>query len=205
MSPKSHKRPDPQAEYAYLRTRFGDPVEKCVTIERKNLTKGPAGFPLSSRRTAEVVLVVPRDGGRILVHTKRFYPAGVWRIPTGGLHRQEAIEAAVKREAMEETGLRLLPLRFLFHIHFRWDDLDKEFQSYGFLLTEASGKIQSRDRREQISAFRDADRSEIKSIAGRLASLRGSWSSWGIFRAAPHQALLEVWPEEGELTEKSDP
>jgi hypothetical protein len=98
---------------------------------------------------------------------------------------------------MEEMGVALQPTRFLFHIHFRWEKSEKSFQSFGFLLSEARGKIRSRDRREQISAFRDSDRQSIRGIAQRLERLRGSWTAWGRFRAVPHRALLAAWPDRG--------
>ena len=186
-----------QKELVELCRRYGDPAEEWVHISTPASIPGPAGFPLSSRRTAEVVLIVPRSGGRVLVHTKSFYPAGVWRLPTGGLRRRESIERAVRREATEETGQSLLPVRFLFHIHFRWEKSGKDFQSFGFLMSEAQGKIRSRDRREHISAFRDSDRSAMQRITHRLESLRGTWTAWGKFRAVPHRSLLRVWPVDG--------
>ncbi|MBD3162601.1 MAG: NUDIX domain-containing protein [Candidatus Eisenbacteria bacterium] len=186
-----------EEEIALLRTRYGTPLDEWITIDRRNTTTGPAGFPLSSRRTAEVVFVVPRTRSRVLFHTKRFYPAGVWRLPTGGLHRLETIEAAVRREILEETSLPLEPVRFLFHLRFRWAGLRKEFQSFGFLMTPAHGAIRSQDRREQIAGFRDLSRSQVGRMAHRLASLEGSWASWGRFRAAPHRAVLRLWPEDG--------
>ena len=192
-------RPRPyEREVAVLQDQYGPPLDEWITIDRLHETTGPAGFPLSSRRTSEVVFVVPRTRNRILFHTKRFYPAGVWRLPTGGLHRRESIEAAVRREILEETGLSLQPVRFLFHLRFRWTGTRKEFQSFGFLMSPAHGALRSRDRREQIAGFRDLSRSQAVRMADRLASLGGSWESWGRFRAAPHHAVLRLWPPDGE-------
>ncbi len=144
-----------------LAARFGAPVRELIHIPQVNRSVGPAGFPLSSRRTAEVVLIIPRPDRKVLVHTKSFYPSGVWRLPTGGLHRGERIDDAIRREAREETGNELLPFRFLFHLRFRWEGAAKQFDSYGFLTTEASERIESRDPREQITAFHDAGREEF--------------------------------------------
>jgi ADP-ribose pyrophosphatase YjhB (NUDIX family) len=197
MEQTPHRREIFERELADLSRRYGRPIEQWVQISTPESPDGPAGFPLSSRRTAEVVLIVPRRRERVLVHTKNFYPSGVWRLPTGGLRRRESIERAVRRESLEEIGLAQQPTRFLFHIHFRWERSEKSFQSFGFLLSEAHGKIRSRDRREQISAFRDSDRRTIQGIAQRLERLRGSWTAWGRFRAVPHRALLAAWPPGG--------
>ncbi len=180
-----------------LAARFGPPVRELIHIPQVNRSVGPAGFPLSSRRTAEVVLVIPRPDRKVLVHTKSFYPTGVWRLPTGGLHRGERIDDAIRREAREETGNDLLPFRFLFHLRFRWDGASKQFDSYGFLTTEASERIESRDPREQITAFHDVDREEFDSITRALEGMMGSWFSWGRFRAAPHRLLLQLWSRTG--------
>jgi 8-oxo-dGTP pyrophosphatase MutT (NUDIX family) len=180
-----------------LAVRFGAPVRELIHIPQVNRSLGPAGFPLSSRRTAEVVLVIPRPGRKVLVHTKNFYPSGVWRLPTGGLHRGERIDDAIRREAREETGNDLLPCRFLFHLRFRWEGAPKQFDSYGFLTTEPSVRIESRDPREQITAFRDVGRDEFEALTRTLEGMMGSWFSWGRFRAAPHRFLLQLWPDEG--------
>jgi 8-oxo-dGTP pyrophosphatase MutT (NUDIX family) len=194
MNPGAPRKPIYAHELEKLAERLGQPRSEQIEIAASSHSNGPAGFPLTSRRTAEVVLVVPRPAGRVLVHTKNFYPSGIWRLPTGGIHRGESIEAAVRRESVEETGLALVPERFLFHLRFCWDGFDKDFQSFGFLMNAADGRIQSRDPKEQITAFRDSTREEIEAIAQRLETLQGNWSAWGRFRAAPHRVLLRVWP-----------
>jgi NAD+ diphosphatase len=180
-----------------LAERYGAPVRELIHIPQVSRSLGPAGFPLSSRRTAEVVLVIPRPDRKVLVHTKNFYPSGVWRLPTGGLHRGERIDDAIRREASEETGNDLAPARFLFHLRFRWEGAAKQFDSYGFLTTEASMRIESCDPREQITAFRDVGRDEFSAITRSLDGMMGSWTSWGRFRAAPHRLLLQLWPAGG--------
>jgi 8-oxo-dGTP pyrophosphatase MutT (NUDIX family) len=182
-----------------LAKEFGEPSRESVLIHRISLSRGPAGFPISSRRTAEVVLVIPRPGMRILVHTKSFYPNGVWRLPTGGLHLNESIKNALLREGREETGLVLTPVRFLFHMSYSWEGSDKDFQSYGFLTDPTEGMISSSDPHEQITAFRDITRSELVSVVERLETLSGTWAAWGKFRAAAHRVVLKMWPEGGRL------
>jgi ADP-ribose pyrophosphatase YjhB (NUDIX family) len=197
MGPARQWKTTAAAELESLAERYGVPLEEFVGFPLASNSNGPAGFPLSSPRIAEVVLVVPRHSSRVLVHTKHFYPSGVWRLPTGGIRRGEKIEHAILRETTEETGNDLRPVSFLFHASYRWEGVEKEFHSYAFLMTEPSSSIESRDPREQITAFRDVDREGILRIAERLETLGGSWRQWGLFRAVAHRLLLRIWPESG--------
>lgn len=205
MRARVRSKDDVHREVADLSRRFGPPLRQTIVIHQLSHSRGPAGFPLSSRRTAEVVLVVPRSDGRVLLHTKNFYPSGVWRLPTGGIRPGETIEQAAVRECEEETGMRLEPVRFLFALQYAWEGAAKDFQSYGFLTGVAEGRVASRDRKEQITAFRDAGRLEIAAVVERLETLAGNWAAWGRFRAAPHRVLLQLWPEDQEAIPKIAP
>jgi 8-oxo-dGTP pyrophosphatase MutT (NUDIX family) len=194
-----------QREIDALAERLGEPAREVVSIHRMNRSRGPAGFPISSRRTAEVVLVIPRPGAKVLVHTKKFYPNGVWRLPTGGLHPGEAIESALLREGREETGLLLTPIRFLFDLRYEWEGSDKSFQSFGFLTALTHGEIKSNDPHEQITAFHDFDRAGLASVVERLETLASTWTAWGKFRAAAHRVVLGMWPPGGPLDQARPP
>src|SRR5687767_8110547 len=61
----------------------------------------------SKGRRGEVVLVIPDEEGRIWLHTKDFYPQGVYRLMTGGVKPKEAPDKAFLRETREETGLQV--------------------------------------------------------------------------------------------------
>lgn len=66
-----------------------------------------------TRRRGEIILVVPRARARVLLHTKPHYPENVYRLPTGGIRRREAADAAARREAYEEIGFQPATLRLL--------------------------------------------------------------------------------------------
>src|SRR5690606_6509524 len=66
-----------------------------------------------ARKQGEVALLILRPGGKLLLHTKRFYPPGIFRIPTGSIELGERVWDALWREMREETGLKADLLRFL--------------------------------------------------------------------------------------------
>ena len=51
-----------------------------------------------ANRRGEVVLAIQRPDGKILLHTKRFYPPELFRLPSGGVHPDESVLAARKDE-----------------------------------------------------------------------------------------------------------
>ena len=96
------------AEVAELSRRLGKPVTREVALD--DIAFDPVGNP---SRFAEVCMVVRRPTGDVLLSIKTFYPRGAFRLPTGGIDRDEPILDAVLRETHEETGLTVEVRRFL--------------------------------------------------------------------------------------------
>lgn len=59
------------------------------------------------------VTVYIRKGEKLVVNAKHFYPPGLYRAPSGGVHRNENFLAGVYREMFEETGCEIELKRFL--------------------------------------------------------------------------------------------
>jgi NAD+ diphosphatase len=174
-------------------SRLGCPVRR-ETIDHAPPTSREERYPLGKNRKGEIVMVFPRPGG-VLLHTKTFYPAGVLRLPSGGLHDGEAILAAAKREAWEETGMRLRPERFLFHILHRYGkgQQPESFHSFGLLYPFTKAAVIPQDLDEEISEFQEWPWSKLPEIVRLLESLGTEWRAWGRFRAAPHRILHEIF------------
>lgn len=104
---------------------------------------------------------------RVIVVAKHWYPAGVFRIPSGGAKPDEGVIATARREAWEETGLRIRLERYLLATDGRFylgdsDEPDRvhPWQSHVFLATPIGRKIAPRDTKE-IKAARAADLQEV--------------------------------------------
>jgi 8-oxo-dGTP diphosphatase len=62
--------------------------------------------------TVDVIIIVEAE----IVLIKRKYPPYGWALPGGFVEKGESVEEAVRREALEETGLELKDLR-QFHVY----------------------------------------------------------------------------------------
>ena len=157
-------------------------------------------------RLAEVVLVLRRPGGRIVLQTKSFYPAGTFRLPSGGVRAGEDLLAAVRRETWEETGLPACIVRFLgvLRYYFRRRGVAMERASFVFLLEMGPDRLQPQDGSERISAFREVPPRALESVAGQLESLPGEWAVWGCFRALVHRFVAEAMHQTSDLGSQVD-
>ncbi len=88
----------PQATRQHLQLKVGN-----------TFLEGDEGTLFVDGRRAEVCYVLyraePRNG--LLLHTKADYPAGCFRLPTGGVKPGEDVVGSLEREVFEETSLDL--------------------------------------------------------------------------------------------------
>ncbi|MGB9751452.1 MAG: NUDIX hydrolase [Roseiflexus castenholzii] len=180
-----------ETEIAALATRYGAPRRIIAMIDGN-----PFDPVAQSDRYGEVCMVVQQRNGRLLTAIKTFYPAGCFRLLTGGVEHGETIESALHREVAEETGLHTVIRRFLAVVEYP----PYAFATFAFLLDECGGKLGSRDPHERIGAFRDIDAHELPALAATLEAapdrfddeIGGNWRDWGRFRAIIHRVVYEV-------------
>ncbi|MGB8648255.1 MAG: NUDIX hydrolase [Anaerolineae bacterium] len=148
------------------------------------------------RRRGEVILVVPRPNGRVLLHTKSTYPSGIYRLPGGGVNPGEPALDAAQREALEETGFDAPMTRLLGvvenEILVQGNRLS--YPSYVFLTGPTTALPHVLDLEEDIADFREVPVDDLSLIAAQLEAMPPDWQPWGQFRATPHvlarQALV---------------
>jgi len=150
-------------------------------------------FDFISSTRSEVVMVIPRTDGRVLVMTKEFYPEGVYRLPTGKLHGDESPDDGLRRELFEETGFRLGARSLgIIKYCFQCDGRNSTLTSYMYMMDPTDDETVSQDADEQISGFDYVTAAEIKAIAERLRNLPGRWRDWGLFRAIAHDCVADA-------------
>ncbi len=181
------------SEIENLSARYGPPQRRHYALKVGERMATHWREKLAKRR-GEVVLVIRRPNGRILLHSKGFYPAGTYRLLSGGIEESESVLDALRREVQEETGLTVKIERFLglleYEFHYQGETMP--FVSYVFFLRERGGVLAPGDESEAITAFREASVDEIGAVARALRSLPGDWEDWGQFRALAHAFVAEA-------------
>jgi 8-oxo-dGTP pyrophosphatase MutT (NUDIX family) len=197
--------PAVQHELEHLAQSYGQPLVRVV-----ELTNNYRFDPLNKTdRYGEVCMVVLRPNGHLLTMTKVFYPRGVSRLPTGGIHQGEDILAALLRETYEETGLEVEVRRFLAAVAYRLSGDSVEtlpvFYTFAFLLYEVGGTLGTLDESERVEAFFEVEPGSLRSVAERLEQVEttyseeidGQWRDWGCFRAVIHRVVGEAFAGRG--------
>lgn len=173
-----------------LVAQYGEPLRLTpqMQVSRETIREW---LDTRARRHAEIALVMPRPGNRVLLHTKEFYPSGVFRVPTGGIHLGERVEDAARREMVEETGFTVSLARLLGIVEYDFFHAETHvpFVSYVFLTDETRDVPQPTDPNERIAQFRDVAWSDLPEIARTLAELPEPRRDWGRFRAVVHDLL----------------
>ncbi len=187
---------DPQ-EIGRLASQFGEPCHRCHTMKVSRPTYDRWAQKISSGPVAcrgEVIMVIVRPNGQVLLHTKDFYPQGVYRLLSGRVLWTDDVEQTLGREVAEETNLDTSVERFLGLIEYEFRCLERTvpFVSYIFELHERGGKLCCLDRGEGITDFREAPISELSLIAAQLENLESGWNDWGQFRAVAHHMVGEL-------------
>lgn len=183
-----------ETEYAQLVEAFGPCVRRTYPVPMSGASVEEWAQRVARGRRGEVGMVIVDSARRVLTHTKPFYPAGVFRIPTGGIGENEGVLAALRREVWEETGLEAEARRLLAVVEYRFTDGVREvlFATYLFLLESDGSAPRLQDEQERITAFGWTDVAGLLRIAEQLESLASDWSDWGRFRAVAHRVAAET-------------
>ncbi len=210
---------DLSAQITELSVRYNVPIRAAITLPKGNFD--PVTKP---DRIGEVCMVIRRPNGRLLTASKTFYPAGIYRLLTGGIMSDEPIEAALIRETQEETGLDVKVHRFLAVIEYLvpqhgQSDLSpaapdhpahktayQVFYTFAFLLDELGGTLAPQDNAEQIADFCEILPAELPTLATALeqvqddydTEIRGRWRNWGMFRAIVHRVVYAALSDEAD-------
>lgn len=147
----------------------------------------------AERAYNEVIMVLPRPGGKLLVGSKFYYPYGLFRLPSGRIRQLESPEEAFLRETWEETGLQpAIDTKIAEIVQTCVCGADRfEARSHVFLGSQTSEPPRALDSAERVSAYREVDLRELIAIKDRLLSMFGPWQGFGRFRSFAHDVVHE--------------
>lgn len=169
-----------------LRKRYGEPRLLEWEGEISEYEHGLATY--NPKRMHDVTLFI-LNGDRLALIRKPQFEPGVWRPPGGGVKEGEDFEAGVRREALEETGLRVELERYLVvaEANFLYEPQDVPWRTHVFLATTTDDDIAPEDR-EEIAEARWGTLAELGGpLRERLLETgRAFWR----YRVALHDAAL---------------
>ncbi|MBI5504723.1 MAG: NUDIX hydrolase [Deltaproteobacteria bacterium] len=169
----------------HLAARYGTPRSIVCSLPSIQFP------PVSERDHGEVCMAIRRPSGHFLLQTKANYPRSVMRLPSGGIHRGEQVDAALLREIWEETNLSVEVDRFVARISYEHDGSRARFCSYLFVVHEVSGELRSNDPDEKITHWSEALPADLPGYADALRAIHPKWKNWGLFRAAALDILFD--------------
>ncbi len=192
------KPPVIDGEVAALAQRYGEPTRRAFRLEADESIRAYR-FGNRGDRRAEVVFAVQDPAGGLWVHAKANYPSHIHRLPSGGIHWDEEVEAALWREIAEETALHVQRPRFLglIEYEFLWETQTAHFASYLFLV-QSMGGVPVPQAEEAITDFRLVLPAQLAQLAADLRSLLGSRRGWGQWRALAHDLAYHLLAGHGE-------
>jgi len=190
--------PIDERELEQLAVAYGQPEIRVIEIEGDKYLFSTRLYRSRSRR-GEVVLAIERPERCVLLHRKGWYEPGVYRLLSGGIDWDEAVETTLARELEEETGLTLdttqsaQQCRFLglLDCHIYCASHEISFVSYVFHLSRTKGVLRL-PQTEDITEFRDVPIADLPSVAEDLRHVPPPRTGWGRWRAIAHDFVYEV-------------
>jgi len=184
-------------EVEALTRQFGEPRRQTCTMDVAHPTydrwvRKVSTGPVACR--GEVIMVILRPNGRVLLHTKDFYPQGVYRLLSGRVLWRDDVAHTLHREVREETSLDVTVQSFLGLIEYQFQCKESvlPFVSYVFELHEVGGELCCLDKGEGITDFREVSVGELSQVAAELEHLEPQWQDWGNFRAVAHHMVQDL-------------
>ena len=171
---------------APVRERFGEPA--LLEWEGAISEREHALATYDPKRMHDVTLFI-LNGERLALIRKPHFEPGVWRPPGGGVKAGEDFVEGVRREALEETGLRIELRRYLVvaEARFLYEPHDVPWRTHVFLATTGDERLEPQDR-EEIAAARWG---RLGELAGPLRErLLATGQAFWRYRVALHDAAL---------------
>jgi len=104
---------------------------------------------MARERAHDITLFIAKGDGFIFI-AKHSYPPGLFRAPSGGIHKGEDFIDGAKREALEETGVDIELEKYILRIKVRFQSSNGhiDWTTHVFKARHVAGEIGHRDKKE---------------------------------------------------------
>jgi len=177
---------------APIRARYGEPARLEWRGEISERELGLITYNPTRRHDVTLFIL---NGNRLALIRKPHFAPGVWRPPGGGIKPGEDFEQGVRREALEETGLRVELDRYLVLAEpvFLFGGEPVPWQTHVLSATTAGEELEPRDTEE----IAEARWGTLDELAGPLRErLLATGRSFWRYRVALHDAALAALEQE---------
>ncbi len=176
-------------EIRKLEKLYGKPKNLTMSFkmnqkEFANLLKG-----LNTGKDCDVTLFIFKND-KVIVIAKPWYQAGIYRVPSGRPKLPESLTDAIHREALEETGARIRPQRYILRISvtFIYGRKKVPWTSHVFLCRHLSGKLVPLDKKE-IKEVKLLSLAQLASLKGKLLAQKSGGLA---YRAALTEEAIKI-------------
>jgi ADP-ribose pyrophosphatase YjhB (NUDIX family) len=172
-----------------LRSRYGEPALLRWDGEISEAEWSVATY--NPNRFHDVTLFILDPARRVALIRKPHFALDVWRPPGGGIKADEDPTDGAVREALEETGLRVEPSRYLVEAHavFRNGGRELPWITHVLLAETVDTELEPNDPDE----IADARWGTLEELRGPLRSiLLGTGRAFWRYRVALHDAALDA-------------
>jgi 8-oxo-dGTP pyrophosphatase MutT (NUDIX family) len=182
-----------------IEERYGSPLEKRLSYEMTARELDAVRRSQKHGRAHDVTLFIVHDN-KIVVIKKPLYPPGAYRAPGGGISPGEPFEDGAKREAYEETGLRIALLNYVarFQVSFTCAGDTIDWTTHVLSAEPTGGLLEPVDTHE-IAEARYASVAELRGSINK--ALLESGSTGLHYRAELSEIVVNRLVELGTITE----
>jgi len=132
-----------------IEKKFGKPKELKTSFQMNQKECENLLNSMKDGRSSDITLIIFKDR-KVVVIAKPWYKKGLYRLPSGGWKPDESFEDCAKREAYEETGLKIELLKYILRIvvTFTYKDKKTSWTSHIFTAKYISGELRPIDKNE---------------------------------------------------------
>jgi 8-oxo-dGTP diphosphatase len=157
-------------------------VRRCTRCRVRSLPRMAASEPgaESARSVVPCVGALVHDAtGRLLLIRRGHAPhEGLWSVPGGRVEADESLEAAVEREVLEETGLRVRAGNAVGQVRIAAGEVVYEVTDFACTLLDADEEPVAGDDASAVLFADGATLDRLACTPGLVETLRG----WGVLR-----------------------